>query len=84
MSRSVTILGVVLMLGALGGFVGWPVWKKMTIREASAQLQARTKAAVDANLKLRPDWDAAMQDNVLSFDEAKTILEKSGQKVDPE
>lgn len=84
MSRSVKILGVVLMLGALGGFVGWPVWKKMTIREASAQLQARTKAAVDANLKLRPDWDAAMQDNVLSFDEAKTILEKSGQKVDPE
>lgn len=84
MSRQMKILGFVLMMGALAGFVGWPLWNKITFRAASAQLQARTKGLVDANPTLRPDWDAAMQDNALSFDEAKGIVEKAGEKVDPE
>jgi hypothetical protein len=54
------------------------------IKAASASLQARTKTLVEKNSQLKPAWDIAMQDDVLTRAEAKIILEAGGEKVDPE
>jgi hypothetical protein len=34
--------------------------------------------------ELKPDYDKAMEDGVLSYDEAKKILEKAGETVGPD
>jgi hypothetical protein len=44
----------------------------------------RTKRAVEKNPQLQPDWEKAMEDGVLTRDEAKAILEKAGETVEPE
>lgn len=81
--RAKTIL-VVLALVAIVSFSAWPIYKKLWFRQASAALQARTKAAVDKNPQLKADWDKAMEDDALSVPEANAILEKAGEKPDPE
>jgi hypothetical protein len=50
----------------------------------NASLFKRTKAAVEKNPELRPAWDKAVQDGVLTWDEAKDILERAGEKVGPD
>ena len=72
------------MFLALLPFVGWPVYKKLTLRKASAALIERTKKAVEKHPELHPDYDKAMEDGVLSYDEAKEILEKAGETVGPD
>ena len=47
-------------------------------------LTERTKALVDKNPRLKADWDKAMEDGVLTWSEANSILEKAGEKADPE
>ena len=44
----------------------------------------RTKAVVDKNPNLKPAWDIATQDGVLTWEEAKVILEAAGEKAEPE
>jgi hypothetical protein len=44
----------------------------------------RTKKAVETHPELKPDYDKAMEDGVLTYPEAKAILEKAGEKVEPE
>ena len=39
---------------------------------------------VEQNPQLKPDWDKAMEDGVLTWPEANAILEKVGEKADPE
>jgi hypothetical protein len=78
------ICGAVLAFVALLPFVGWPVYKKLTFRKASSALIERTRKAVEKHPELKPDYDKAMEDDVLSYDEAKEILEKAGEKVGPD
>ena len=84
MTRRFMMLGVILGLMAMVFFVSWPAWKWIKFKPVSASMYARTKAAVDKNPRLKPAWDIAMQDGVLTWDEAKVILESAGEKPQPE
>lgn len=84
LSRKAMIIGVVLVLLALVPFVGWPLWKKMAVKQARQAVFDKTKALVDKNPQLKPDWDKAMEDGVLTLPEANAILEKAGEKPEPE
>jgi hypothetical protein len=66
----------------LCAIVAWPLYKKYHLRAASAAAVERTKRAVDRNPQLKADWDKAMEDGVLTSDEAKAILEKAGEKLE--
>ena len=50
----------------------------------NAATYARTKAAVEKNPRLQPAWDIALQDDVLTWPEAKVILESAGEKAEPD
>jgi hypothetical protein len=79
------IFGAVLMLLALVPFLGWPLYKKFFSRKASPALIERTRKALEKHPELKPDYDKAMQDDgALSYDKAKEILEKAGEKVGPD
>ncbi len=84
MSRQTTLFGVILCLVAMVSFAAWPLWNWLKFKQVSAALYERTKAVVEKNPQLKPAWDIAMQDDVLTFPEAKVILESAGEKVDPE
>jgi hypothetical protein len=66
---------------AMAFFAGWPFWKWINVRAASAAVQARTRSLVDKNSQLKPAWDIAMQDDVLTLPEAKLIVEAAGEKI---
>jgi hypothetical protein len=85
MSRRAKRIWLVLALLAMAGFIiSFPLYKKYRIKSASPALMERTKNVVDKNPSLKPDWDKAMEDGVLTWPEANAILEKAGQKADPE
>jgi hypothetical protein len=78
------MLGVILGILAIVSIAAWPVWKWLHPTPVSAALFERTKAAVAKNPQLRPMWDEAMRDGVLTWAESKAILEKAGEKPGPE
>jgi hypothetical protein len=82
--RSKQIWAIVALVAMASLIVAWPMYKKYRITPVSTLLQERTKKAVDKNPQLQPDWDKAMEDGVLTYPEAKAILEKAGEKVEPE
>jgi hypothetical protein len=82
--RNLLIFGTVLTFLALIPFVGWPLYKKLTLKKASSALIERTTRAVEKHPELKPDYDKAMEDGVLTYEEAKEILEKAGEKVGPD
>jgi hypothetical protein len=82
--RTLLVVGTVLVFLALLPFLGWPLYKKYTIRRASPALIERATKAVENHPELKPDYDKAMEDGVLSRDEAKEILEKAGETVGPD
>ena len=82
--RTFLIFGTVLTFLALMPFLFWPLYKKLTLKKASPALIERTRKAVEKHPELKPDYDKAMEDGVLSYDEAKEILEKAGEKVRPD
>jgi hypothetical protein len=63
--------------------VSWPVWKAIKFKSVNAATYARTKAAVEKNPRLQPAGDIGMQDDVLTWPEAKVMLESAGEKVEP-
>ena len=78
---------VLALLAMVVAIVAWPVYKKLHLKAASAAMMERTKRAVEKNPQLKTDYDKAMEghaDGVLTFDEAKAILEKAGEKVEPD
>jgi hypothetical protein len=76
---------VVLTSLALLAFLGGPpLYKKLTLKQASSALIERTRNAVDKHPELKPDYDKAIEGGVLSYDEAKKILEKAGETVRPD
>jgi len=82
--RTLLIVGTALTFLALLPFVGWPLYKKLTLKKASPALIERTGKALEKHPELKPDYDKAMEDGVLSYDEAKEILEKAGETVRPD
>ena len=85
MKRRTMVIGAILTLVAMAIFiVAIPIYRKYSIKPASATLQEKTKKVVEENPQLKPDWDKAMEDGVLTWPEANSILEKVGQKAEPE
>jgi hypothetical protein len=64
--------------------IGLTLYNKYRLTPVSASLMDRTKGIVEKNPPLQPDWDRAMQDGVLTWPEANAILEKVGEKAEPE
>lgn len=77
-------IGVVLTLIAIASFVAWPFWMWMIQEKANAALIARTQALVNKKPELKPAWDDAMKDEVLTRDEAKGIIESAGETLGPD
>jgi hypothetical protein len=77
-------LGVILGLMAMVFFASWPVWKWLKFKPVSAAMYQRTEAAVEKNPRLKPAWDIALQDGVLTWPEAKVILESAGEEAGPD
>jgi hypothetical protein len=85
MKRRTMVIGAILVLVAMACFVvALPIYRKYSLKPASASLRERTKKVVEQNPRLRPDWDRAMEDGVLTWPEANAILEKVGEKAEPE
>jgi len=83
-NRWIMSVGAILGLMAMVFFVSWPIWTWLKFKPVSASLYQRTKAAVDNNPRLQPAWDIALQDGVLTWPEAKVILDSAGEKAAPE
>ncbi len=84
MNRQKMQFGAILCLVAIVSFSAWPLWEWLSVRAANASLQQRTKALVEAHPQLTPAWNIAMQDGVLTWSEAKEIVEGAGEKVELE
>jgi hypothetical protein len=85
MSRRSKQVWAILAVVAMACFIaGWPLYQKYSLRAVNASLLERTKKVVEQNPQLQPDWDKAMEDGVLTWPEAKAILEKAGAKAEPE
>jgi hypothetical protein len=82
--RSKQVVAVLALVATACLIVAWPMYKKYRITPASTTLIERTKKAVEKHPELKPDWDKAMEDGVLTYPAAKAILEKAGEKVEPE
>ena len=82
MNRRFITCGAVLGLIAMVFFVSWPLWKAIKFRSVKAATYARTKAAVEKNPTLQPAWEIALQDDVLTWPEARVILESAGEKAE--
>jgi hypothetical protein len=50
------------MFLALLPFVGWPVYKYLTLKKASPALIERTRKAVEKHPELKPGYDKAMEE----------------------
>jgi hypothetical protein len=77
------MVGVALGLVAMVFFASWPIWKWIMFKPVSAAVYERTKAAVDKHPELKPAWDIALQDDVLTWPEAKVILD-AAEKAEPD
>jgi hypothetical protein len=82
--RSKQVLAVLAFVVTACLIVAWPMYKKYRITPASTTLMEPTKKAVEKHPELKPDWDKAMEDGVLTYPVAKAILEKAGEQVEPE
>jgi hypothetical protein len=80
------LIGAIIVFLALIPFLGWPLFKMFAVnpKPVSTALFARTKAVVEKKPKLQPLWDKAMEDSVLTWTEAKDILERAGETAEPE
>jgi hypothetical protein len=84
MNRRLMVFAAILGLVAIVLLTAWPMWKWLKPKPVSPPLQARIKALVEKDPRLQPAWDKAMQDGVLTWPEAKAILESAGEKAEPE
>ena len=86
MSRRMKQICATLALLAMVSFtLAYPLYKKFTFKPASAALIERTKKAVEEHPDLQADYDRAIkEDGVLTKPKANAILEKAGEKPEPE
>ena len=55
---------------AMAFFAGWPFWTWLDAK-AVAALRRRTETLVEKNPQLKPAWDVALHDGVLTWPEAE-------------
>ena len=86
MSRRAKQIWTVVALVAMVSFIiAWPLYNKLSVKKANAALIERVKKAVKKNPRLQADWDRAIEeDGVLTWPKANAILEKAGEKAEPE
>lgn len=84
MSRQTKLFGAILCLVAMVSFSLWPLWKWLSVKSANAVLVEKARAAVEKHPELKSTWDIFMEDGVLTWSEARAILEAAKEKVDPE
>ena len=86
MSRRAKQIWTVVALVAMVSFIiAWPLYNKLSVKKANAALIERVKKAVKKNPRLQTDWDRAIEeDGVLTWPKANAILEKAGEKAEPE
>jgi hypothetical protein len=77
-------ISAALCLIAMGFFAAWPVYKWLNAKAVNASIETRTKELVEQNPQLQPAWTIALQDGVLTYPEAKVIIEAAGEKIEPE
>jgi hypothetical protein len=69
---------------AMSFFAGWPFWGWINKRAASDAMYARTQSLVEKSPQLRPAWDVALQDKVLTSPEARIIILAAGETAEPD
>lgn len=84
MTRRTTVIAAFLCLMAMSFFAARPFWKWVDQQAASALVHRRAQDLVDKNLQLRPAWEIALQDGVLTLPEARVIIEAAGETIDIE
>ena len=84
MDRRTKQIGAILCLMAMAFFAGWPFWTWLDAKAVSATLRSRTEMLVEKNPQLKPAWDVALHDGVLTWPEAKVIVEAGGETVEAE
>ena len=84
MDRQMMKFAVALCLVAILSFMAFPLWKRLSVKQANAALEARVRALVEKHPELKPAWNIAMEDGVLTRDEAREIVEGAGEKLDPD
>jgi hypothetical protein len=81
-NRRTLQIGVGLALVAMVCFGAWPFWQYLYLKSASAALQAQAKRIAEADAELQAAWKIAMLDDVLTPEEAKVIVEASGEELE--
>jgi hypothetical protein len=74
--------GAILALVAMVSFSLWPLWQWLSMRAATAEVQARVQALAEKDPKLMAALKIALMDGTLTPEEAKEIVEAAGEKVD--
>ena len=77
-------IGVAFCLMAMAFFAAWPFWKWVYLRSAPPAVRTHAQSLVEKNPQLKPAWDVANQDGVITIPEAKVIIEAAGEKMDAE
>lgn len=78
-----TKFAAILMIVAMLSFSLWPLWEWINLNAASAEMERRAQAAHEAHPELKPAWNIAMHDGVLTEAEAKEIVD-AADKADAE
>jgi hypothetical protein len=84
MNQRTKHVGLTLALMAMAFFAGWPFWSWLNKKAVSSTLRARTESLVEKNPQLQPAWQVALEDDVLTWPEAKIIVQAAGEKIDPQ
>lgn len=71
-----------LALVAMVSFSLWPLWQWISVKQANAAAQERVKALAEKHPHLKAALKIALQDGVLTQEEAKEIIEAAGEKVE--
>jgi hypothetical protein len=80
-TRQTKQIGVILALVAMVSFGAWPFWKYLYIRSANAALREQAQALAERNPQVQLALEIAMQDDVLTQDEAEAIVKAAREKA---
>jgi len=81
-SRRTKQIWIIFALTAIVSFSAWPLYQYLYGRAVGRVTYERTRALVERKAELQADWTRALEDEVLTWDEAKAILEKGGEQAD--
>ena len=80
MNRQWTQFAAILMIVAMISFSLWPLWEWINLKTANAEMERQARAAYEKYPELKPAWNIAMHDGVLTEAEAKEISDAGGER----